>query len=113
MASDQEINIKMKTKIIISQCGMQQRVCNFYQKEIAAALTVHINVLLVLEFQNRNYFLICYFGMEDGGVDTTVVNVWGKRFKLPKLTLYVTYSTTHQRSVEVQFGRYQKNILQE
>ena len=27
--------------------------------------------------------------------------------------LYVTYSTTHQRSVEVQFGRYQKNILQE
>ena len=73
----------------------------------------------------------------------TVVNVWGKRFKLPTLTherfltiyhsckmffwylqnwtstdlccvvLYVTYSTTHQRSVEVQFGRYQKNILQE
>ena len=38
---------------------MQQRVCNFYQKEIAAALTVHINVLLVLEFQNRNHFLIC------------------------------------------------------
>ena len=67
-----------------------------------------------------------------------VVNVWGKRFKLPQLTherfftidhpckiffwylpnwtstdlwcvvLYVTYSTTHQRSVEVQFGRYQK-----
>ena len=29
------------------------------------------------------------------------------------LVLYVTYSTTHQRSVEVQFGRYQKNILQE
>jgi hypothetical protein len=29
------------------------------------------------------------------------------------LILYVTYSTTHQRSVEVQFGRYQKNILQE
>ena len=27
--------------------------------------------------------------------------------------LNVTYSTTHQRSVEVQFGRYQKNILQE
>ena len=73
----------------------------------------------------------------------TVVNVWGKRFKLPQLThesfltidhscktcfwylpnwtstdlccvvLYVTYSTTHQRLVEVQFGRYQKNILQE
>ena len=72
-----------------------------------------------------------------------VVNVWGKRFKLPQLTLesfltlhysckiffwylpnwtstnlwcvvlYATYSTTHQRSVEVQFGRYQKNILQE
>ena len=72
-----------------------------------------------------------------------VVNVWGKRFRLPQLTherfliidhsckilfwyvpnwastdlwclvLYVTYSTTHQRSVEVQFGRYQKNILQE
>ena len=49
-----------------------------------------------------------------------VVNVWGKRFKLPQLThksflaiLYVTYSTTHQRSVEVQFGRYQNNILQE
>ena len=29
------------------------------------------------------------------------------------VVLYVTYSTTHQRSVEVQFGRYQKNILQE
>ena len=72
-----------------------------------------------------------------------LVNVWGKRFKLPQLThesfltidpsckiffwylpnwtstdlwcvvLYATYSTTHQRSVEVQFGRYQKNILQE
>jgi hypothetical protein len=72
-----------------------------------------------------------------------VVNVWGKRFKLPQLThvrfltidhsckiffwylpnwtstdlwcvvLYVAYSTTHQRLVEVQFGRYQKNILQE
>ena len=71
-----------------------------------------------------------------------IVNVWGKRFKLPQLThesfltidhsckiffwylpnwtstnlwcvvLYATYSTTHQRSVEVQFGRYQKNILQ-
>ena len=75
--------------------------------------------------------------------DMVVVNVWGKRFKLPQLThesfltidhsckiffwylpnwtstnlwcvvLYATYSTTHQRSVEVQFGRYQKNILQE
>ena len=73
----------------------------------------------------------------------SLVYVWGKRFKLPQLThesfltidhsckiffwylpnwtstnlwcvvLYVTYSTTHQRSVEVQFGRYQKNILQE
>ena len=72
-----------------------------------------------------------------------LVNVWGKRFKLPQLThesfltlhhsckiffwylpnwtstdlwcvvLYVAYSTTHQRLVEVQFGRYQKNILQE
>ena len=31
---------------------------------------------------------------------------------LPHL-LYVTYSTTDQSSVEVQFGRYQKNILQE
>ena len=71
------------------------------------------------------------------------MKVWGKRFKLPQLThesfltiyhsckiffwylpnwtstdlwcvvLYVTYSTTRQRSVEVQFGRYQKNILQE
>ena len=29
------------------------------------------------------------------------------------VVLYVTYSTTQQRSVEVQFGRYQKNILQE
>ena len=29
------------------------------------------------------------------------------------VVLYVTYSTTHQRSVEVQFGRYQKYILQE
>ena len=74
---------------------------------------------------------------------TGVVNVWGKRFMLPQLThesfltidhscktffwylpnwtstnlwcvvLYSTYSTTHLRSVEVQFGRYQKNILQE
>ena len=75
--------------------------------------------------------------------DLRVVNVWGNRFKLPQLThesfltidhscktffwyllnwtstnlwcveLYVTYSTTHQRSsVEVQFGRYQKNTLQ-
>ena len=73
----------------------------------------------------------------------SVVNVWGKCFKLPQLihesfltidhswktffwylpnwtstnlwcvVLYATYSTTHQRSVEVQFGRYQKNILQE
>ena len=73
----------------------------------------------------------------------SVVNVWGKRFKLPQLlhesfltidysckiffwhlpnwtstelwcvVLYVTYSTTHQRLVEVQFGRYQKNVLQE
>ena len=72
-----------------------------------------------------------------------LVNVWGKRFKLPQLThesfltlhhsckiffwylpnwtstdlwcvvLYVAYSTTHQRFVEVQFGRYQKNTLQE
>ena len=71
-----------------------------------------------------------------------LVNVWGKRFKLPQLThesfltlhhsckiffwylpnwtstdlwcvvLYVVYSTTHQR-LAVQFGRYQKNILQE
>ena len=29
------------------------------------------------------------------------------------VVLYATYSTTHQRLVEVQFGRYQKNILQE
>ena len=29
------------------------------------------------------------------------------------LVLYVTYSSKHQSSVEVQFGRYQKNILQE
>ena len=29
------------------------------------------------------------------------------------VVLYVAYSTTHQRLVEVQFGRYQKNILQE
>ena len=29
------------------------------------------------------------------------------------VVLFVTYSTTHQRLVEVQFGRYQKNILQE
>ena len=29
------------------------------------------------------------------------------------VVLYVTYCTTHQRSVEVQLGRYQKNILQE
>ena len=73
----------------------------------------------------------------------TVVNVWGKRFKLPWLTherfltiyhfckiffwylqnwtstdlwcvvLYVMSSTTHQRFVEVLFGRYQKNILPE
>ena len=72
-----------------------------------------------------------------------VVNVWEKRFKLPQLThesfltlhhsckiffwylpnwtstdlwcvvLYVAYSTTHQRLVEVQFGRHQKNVLQE
>ena len=72
-----------------------------------------------------------------------LVNVWGKRFRVPQLThesfltidhsckiffwylsnwtstdlwcvvLYVTYSTTHQRPVEVKFGRYQKNILQE
>ena len=72
-----------------------------------------------------------------------IVNVWGKHLKLPQLThesfltidhsckiffwylpnwtstnlwcvvLYATYSTTHQRSVEVQFGKYQKNILQE
>ena len=71
------------------------------------------------------------------------MNVWGKRFKLPQLihesfltlhhsckiffwylpnwtstnlwcvVLYVAYSTTNQRLVEVQFGRYQKNILQE
>ena len=55
MASDQERNVKMKTKtkIIISQCGIQQRVCNFYQKEIAAALTVHINVLLVMELNKK------------------------------------------------------------
>ena len=33
-------------------------------------------------------------------------DLWG-------VVLYVTYSTTHQRSMEVQFGRYQKNILQE
>ena len=50
----------------------------------------------------------------------SVVNVWGKHFKLPQLThesfltidhyvvLYVAYSTTHQRLVEVQFSRYQK-----
>ena len=71
------------------------------------------------------------------------MNLWGKRFKLPQLThesfltlhhsckifswylpnwastdlwcvvLYVAYSTTHQRLVEVQFGRFKKNILQE
>ena len=29
------------------------------------------------------------------------------------VVLYVAYSTTNQRLVEVQFGRYQKNILQE
>ena len=29
------------------------------------------------------------------------------------VVLYVTCSTKHQRLVEVQFGRYQKNILQE
>ena len=39
----------------------------------------------------------------------------GKTFQAAQLTheiFDVTYSTTHQR-VEVQFGRYQKNILQE
>ena len=69
MASDQERNMKMKKNIIISQCGMQQRVCNFYQKKIAAALTVHINVLLVLEFQSRNYSLICKFGRKSSVVN--------------------------------------------
>ena len=28
------------------------------------------------------------------------------------LVIYVTYSTAHQRSMKVQFGRYQKNILE-
>ena len=49
----------------------------------------------------------------------------GKTFQAAQLTherfltidnsfkIYLTYSTTHQRSVEVQFGRYQKNILHE
>ena len=36
----------------------------------------------------------------------TSTNLWS-------VVLYVTYSTTHQRLVEVQFGRYQKNILLE
>ena len=73
----------------------------------------------------------------------TVVKLWGKTFQAAQLTherfltidhsckiffwylpnwtstdlwcvvLYVTFSTTNQRSVEVKFGRYQKNILQE
>ena len=30
-----------------------------------------------------------------------------------QLNFHRTFSTTHQRSVEVQFGRYQKNILQD
>ena len=88
-------------------------------------------------------FFIDNYIIAIGFIDLTVVNVWGKRFKLPWLTherfltidhsckiffwylpnwtstdlwcvvLNVTYSTTHQRSVEVQFDRYQKNILQE
>ena len=40
----------------------------------------------------------------------------GKTFQAAQLTTKyynVTYSTTHQRSVEVQFGSYQKKILQE
>ena len=86
-------------------------------------------------------FFFCFQSLKLNNL--ALVNVWGKRFKLPQLThesfltidpsckiffwylpnwtstnlwcvvLYVTYSTTHQRSVEVQFGRYQKNILQE
>ena len=86
-------------------------------------------------------FFFCFQSLKLNNL--ALVNVWGKRFKLPQLThesfltiddsckiffwylpnwtstnlwcvvMYVTYSTTHQRSVEVQFGRYQKNILQE
>ena len=39
-------------------------------------------------------------------------NTW-ELFDLWCVVLYVAYSTTHQRLVEVQFGRYQKTILQE
>ena len=66
--SDRDRNMKIKTNKIIFQCGMQQRVCNFYQKEIAAALTVHINVLLVLEFQNRNYSSISNCGRKSSAL---------------------------------------------
>ena len=37
----------------------------------------------------------------------------GSMKRFPHTFTKVTYSTTHQRLVEVQFGRYQKNILQE
>ena len=45
-----------------------------------------------------------------GLICPSVVNLRGKRFKLHN---YVRYRNTHQRSMEVQFGRYQKYILQE
>ena len=47
---------------------------------------------------------------------TVISEFMGKTFQAAQLTYerFLTMcSTTHQRSVEVQFGRYQKNLLQE
>ena len=110
------------------------------------------NQPICLKILKNNYTHIVMQGRNQGNclgkatpmaICPPLVNVWGKRLKLPQLThesfltidhsckiffwylpnwtstnlwcvvLYVTYSTTHQRLVEVQFGRYQKNILQE
>ena len=46
-------------------------------------------------------------------MDMSVVNLWINVSSCTTNTWGNTYSTTHQRLVEVQFGRYQKNILQE
>ena len=63
-----------------------------------------------VKFANIDAYSTCQHAIN---AITAWLQFWETQLTHEVVVLYVTYSTTHQRLVEVQFGRYQKNILQE
>ena len=95
-------SLKSSTSCILSgmNYGIHTTACGqwIHGKTFQAAQLTHERFLTI--DHSCNFFFDTYLP------NWTSTNLWC-------VVLYVTYSTTHQRFVEVQFGKYQKNILQE